>query len=106
MGDEFLAKFSNQSFRYSDELFSGVADGTILVTLSPRPDSSQTCAEYSNIYRVRSKRARKKNDPYWSEIADAGQAVCEALDSSPNEVCDLWSFDSSVYHYIAFAIRE
>ena len=106
-----LDRYSDVDFRYADEIRKAWADGKLELISSSisRLDSALTARHYEWSYRLRAKRIREFDTPYWQEVADAIDDLCERLATAPQERCLLWvarceHFDFALYELPAMRI--
>jgi len=90
--EEFVARHSQSDFRHRDQLFSLLRSSAVTC----ETDSSLvSCGHLLNIYRRRANHLQRYATSYAQQLRDDVVALCDALASTGDEHCRLWSFSSS-----------
>jgi hypothetical protein len=87
---EFVDKYSNQTFPHAEQLFSALSEMESKITVSP--PKHLPCRHYEEIYRFRARRAEKRSKKNSRDLYKDMVYLYETLARTPDEGCCLWIF--------------
>lgn len=106
--EAFLDNYQKQSFKYSDELISGLKEDTLeLLSFTGGEKNKMKGQQFLDIYGRRAKQIGKKSDEYSKNLLNDLIDFCSKIEKLQEEIIDVWTFTvkNSKEYYSVFVVR-